>query len=189
MATPERIRRVIDQQCHRVYTLAFYTLGSHQDAEDATQEVLVRYWKHAGRVDAEKVEAWLVRVTTNVCLDLIRKRTTQREAFATEAADTALDAATSGEPDPSAGVQSREAAATLETQLAALAEPYRTLVILREVQGLSYQAISAALEMPLSSVRVYLHRGRRMLANRLSEEEPDSSSRPRKVTTQQGLPA
>ncbi|QDT69471.1 ECF RNA polymerase sigma factor SigE [Planctomycetes bacterium MalM25] len=167
MATPQDIRRVIDQQCHRVYTLAYYTLGSHQDAEDATQEVLTRFWRHAGRVDPERVEGWLVRVTTNVCRDQMRKRSSRREDVATEATEHALTALPSGEPGPPACAESVEAIAEIERELGGLNEPFRSLLILREVQGLSYQAIAAAMEMPLSQVRVYLHRGRRRLAKRL----------------------
>lgn len=59
MATSEDIRRVIDQQCHRVYTLAYYTLGSHQDAEDAAQEVLTRFWRHAiGSIQSGSRAGW-----------------------------------------------------------------------------------------------------------------------------------
>lgn len=183
MATREQIRRTIDAQCHRIYTLAYYTLGSHQDAEDTTQEVLTRYWRHASTVDPERVEGWLVRVTTNVCRDLIRKRRSRREDMATEATEQALDAAPSGEPDPCVVAESSEARTQIEEQLAKLAEPYRSLLILREVQGLSYQAIGAALEMPLSTVRVYLHRGRRKLAERLKPPPETPCPQPQPTPT------
>lgn len=179
MTTSQDIRRVIDQQCHRVYTLAYYTLGSHQDAEDATQEVLTRFWRHATRVDPERVEGWLMRVTTNVCRDQIRRRVSRREDVATEATEHVLGSLPSGEPGPSELAERVETTGEIERELAGLDEPYRSLLILREVQGLSYQAIAGALEMSLSSVRVYLHRGRKRLAKRLApsvERDPKGSS-------------
>ncbi|MEO0530154.1 MAG: sigma-70 family RNA polymerase sigma factor [Planctomycetota bacterium] len=178
MASQQQIRRTIDAECHRVYTLAFYTLGSHQDAEDATQEVLTRYWQHAADVDPDRVQGWLVRVTTNVCRDLLRKRARLREDVATEATELALGAMPSGDPGPTTRVESEEIGTQIEQQLAEMNEPYRSLLILREIQGLSYQAIGAALELPLSTVRVYLHRGRRKLAERLRRFAlPDAEDR------------
>ena len=75
----------------------------------------------------------------------------------------------SGDAGPAAAAEHAEAAARLRGEIARLDEPYRSLVILREVQGLAYQEISEALDLSLAKVRVYLHRGRRMLADRLAE--------------------
>lgn len=168
MATSQAIRRVIDQQRHRVYTLAYYTLGSHADAEDATQETLVRFWRSADRIEPNRVEGWLVRTTTNVCIDLIRKRSRSRESFGTESSEQSLNAARSETPEPAAHAAANESRQQVDQELGALDEPFRSLLILREIQGLAYSQIADALEMPLTQVRVYLHRGRRMLAARLT---------------------
>lgn len=89
----------------------------------------------------------------------------------------------SGEPGPSECAEKVEATAEIERQFAGLNEPYRSLLVLREVQGLSYQAIAAALEMPLSSVRVYLHRGRQRLAKRLDTTAESKPSQPTTACT------
>lgn len=168
MRCSEAVRRVIDEQRHRVFTLAYYSLGAREDAEDVTQEVLIRFWKNADRVDPQRVEAWMVRTTMNACIDFIRKRNGRREAGSSEATDGVLNALASGEDEPVVAAESAEAAAMLRKEIARLDEPYRSLVILREVQGLSYREISDSLQMPSSQVRVYLHRGRRKLADRLA---------------------
>lgn len=164
MATSTTIQRVIDQHADRVFTLACYTLGSRQDAEDVTQEVLLRYWKHADDVDPDRVEGWLVRVTTNACRDLLRRRSRRREVIGGEACDAALGETPSGELTPDATLEASEDTQQMERLLLQLREPYRSVVVLREVQGMSYQEIAEALEMTLANIRVTLHRGRRQLA-------------------------
>lgn len=173
MASSSAIQRVIDQHAGRVFTLACYTLGSRQDAEDVTQEVLLRYWKHADRVDPARVEGWLVRVTTNACRDVMRRHTRRREVVGGEACDVALDEAPGVEPLPEAAVEATERAEQLRALLSQLHEPYRSVVVLREVQGLSYAAIAEALEMTLANVRVTLHRGRRRLAELVARRQAD----------------
>ncbi len=171
MATSTAIQRVIDQHSGRVFTLACYTLGSRQDAEDVTQEVLLRYWRHADRIDPAKVEGWLVRVTTNACRDVMRRHNRRREVVGNEACDVALGGATGDAPQPEASLEATETTEQLERLLLQLREPYRSVVVLREVQGMSYAAIAEALEMTLASVRVTLHRGRRRLAEIVAERK------------------
>ena len=65
------------------------------------------------------------------------------------------------------GVQSRELRDSLELALAAVDEPYRSIVVMREIQDMTYSEIVDAVEMPLNTVKVYLHRGRNMLREAL----------------------
>ena len=68
------------------------------------------------------------------------------------------------------GVESRELREALEQALAEIDEPYRSVLVMREIQQMSYNEIVDALEMPLGTVKVYLHRGRRMLREALGKE-------------------
>ncbi|MEO1496377.1 MAG: RNA polymerase sigma factor [Planctomycetota bacterium] len=175
---PTAVGRLIEQHRRRVYTLAYYTLGSHADAEDATQLTLVRLWRHADRIDPGKAEGWLVRTTRNVCVDLIRQRGRSRETTGSEANQTAIEAAASHDAPPQAHAEAVETRGEIERALAQMPEPHRSLLILREVQGMTYQAIAEALDMPLTSVRVYLHRARRKLAAQLAPLHETSSTEP-----------
>ncbi|MCA9439722.1 MAG: sigma-70 family RNA polymerase sigma factor, partial [Candidatus Omnitrophica bacterium] len=56
-------RKVLEEHKNRVYTEAYYSLGSEMDAEDVTQEAFVRLWKNFSEIDLERVGGWLVRVT------------------------------------------------------------------------------------------------------------------------------
>jgi RNA polymerase sigma-70 factor (ECF subfamily) len=151
----------------RIYTFALYSLRRPEEAEDVTQEVLVKLWQHGGRVDVENVGAWIMRVTRNAVIDAIRRRRTRAAVIADEADyDIASNYAPSN-ADSGDGVESREFREALEAALGNLDEPYRSIVVMREIQELKYTEICEALEMPLNTVKVYLHRGRRALREAL----------------------
>lgn len=145
----------------RIYTFALYSLRQPEEAEDVTQEVLIKLWQHGERVDMENVGAWIMRVTRNAVIDVVRRRRTRTAVIADEADyDIASNyAASPGSADY--GVESREFRDALEEALASLDEPYRSIIVMREIQELKYTEICEALDMPLNTVKVYLHRGRR----------------------------
>src|ERR1700709_2660151 len=64
----------------RGYSFPRYLLSSREEAEDVTQEVLLRLWRHRDGVDEERLGAWLLRVTRNACYDLLRKRRSEAAA-------------------------------------------------------------------------------------------------------------
>lgn len=156
-----------EAQRHQIYTFAFYSLRNREDAEDVTQEVLIRLWKHWQRLDKGGLRAWVIQVTRNLCRDLARQRSRRwREADAEEVPVDALPAA----EDPGADAEAEEFRRRLSAALRQIPEPYRSALILREIQDLKYDEIAVALDRPLNTVKVYLHRGRKMLRRQLSEE-------------------
>ena len=168
-----RMRRAVfdaavDRHSRRVFTLAVYLLGDREEAEDVTQDVLVRLWRKGHQVDPERIGSWLVRVTKNACVDAIRRRGSGIRGV-TDVRHEALPEVPSNIPGPEALAKSSQLGGRILDALEKLSEPHRSVVILREVQGLSYQEIGDALEIPVSSVRVTLHRGRRRLREELEE--------------------
>ena len=168
----ERFQELVDAHRDRVYTLACYLLKDREEAADATQEVLLRLWRNLDRLDAEdgsNLSAWILRVTRNHCFDQMRKAKTQRTAFGTPSGPEPLD----WTPDETPGPERRATSSALATQLsravAALDEPYRSVIVLREIQELKYQEISDTLQMPINTVKVNIHRGRRMLRERMRD--------------------
>ena len=150
----------------KVYTLAVYLLANPEEAEDVTQEVLVRLWRRGRDVAPEKIGPWLVRVTRNACIDSIRRRKGGSQVAVDDGAGLELQEPA---PGPERLANASQLGGRILQALDALSEPGRSVVILREIQGLSYQEIGEALEMPMSSVRVTLHRGRRRLRKELKE--------------------
>ena len=152
---------------HRVYTFAVYFMGNQEEAKDVTQDVLIKLWKHRKRVDEDRLLGWLLRVTRNACVDAIRKRKSYRKVVATDTDNVALAAGDMLLPD--AVTEGRLFQAHLKQALDHLHEPYRSIVILREIQEMKYEEICGALDLPLNTVKVYLHRARKMLRKQLSE--------------------
>ncbi|MFQ6113769.1 MAG: RNA polymerase sigma factor [bacterium] len=165
----QKFKKLVEQYRHKIYTFAYYCLGNREEAEDVTQEVLLRLWKHWQQIDPDLVLAWLIRVTKNVCLDVIRKRRTYRTLIQADKDGIEVAKATSDELDPEIAAEVSDFQRHLEQALRSLSEPYRTVVILREIQDMKYEQISEALDLPLNTVKVYIHRGRRLLRTKMKE--------------------
>ena len=158
------------QYQRRIFSFAHYLLSNREEAEDVTQEVLLRLWRHREGVDEERLGTWLLRVTRNACYDLLRRR----KAAAAHGTEESLDADEAPElPSPDTGPETRAEASDFRRHLLRalqeLREPYKSVVILREVQGLSQKEISQALHIPEVTVRVHLHRARLKLREQLRE--------------------
>jgi RNA polymerase sigma-70 factor (ECF subfamily) len=153
-------RRLADEHGGRIYTLALYLLGRREDAEDVTQEVLVRLWRHRDRIDPARARAWVAQVTRNLVIDVSRQRRMRATVFA-DSADADETMAVSIDPGPDRAVMNGELRSALEAAIAGLDEPYRSILVMREIQDCSYQEIATVMCMPLGTVKVYLHRARR----------------------------
>ncbi len=158
-----------ERHSRRVYTFASYLLGDSSEAEDITQEVLIKLWTRGRDVDSDRLGAWLLTVTRNACTDVLRRRQRSTQIIPIRRESTFPVDPPSSDPSP----ESRAAGAQLGTQivqaLGELAEPARSVIILREIQGLSYREISEILQMQLNTLKVTLHRARRKLRESLKE--------------------
>jgi RNA polymerase sigma-70 factor (ECF subfamily) len=163
-------RDLAEEYGGRVYTFARYSLRQREDAEDVTQEVLVRLWTHHQSIDPGATSAWVMRVARNLVIDVARRRQSRAAVFA-EGADVAEMAAQVPARGAADAAAERSALRTrLEAALAELNEPYRSIVVMREIQGLAYEEIATAMNMPLGTIKVYLHRARRRLRELVQAE-------------------
>ncbi|MEM7480983.1 MAG: RNA polymerase sigma factor [Acidobacteriota bacterium] len=165
---------VFERYQRRIFTLAVYTLANREEAEEVTQDVLVKVWRRGGEVPADGRLAWALRVTRNACIDRIRRRAAAR-SVALDAGGLPEILAAAG-PGPEERARNRVLRRRLVSALGELEEPYRSALILREVQGLSYREVADTLELPLNTVRVHIHRGRRKLRDELREVYADVAS-------------
>lgn len=152
----------------RVFSLAFHVLGDEDEAADVTQDVFIRLWEKRDDVDAERVGAWLTKVTRNAAIDAYRRRKTRRNVYTSDSETVELLPGPTRTPEGSASAgffQER-----LRAALDALSEPHRSIVVLREIQDYQYDEISEALDLPLNTVKVYLHRARKTLRAELGED-------------------
>lgn len=160
-----RFRQWVRAHQDRLYSTAVYLLGRSGEAEEVVQDAFVKLWEHHETLDEAQVLPWLIRVTRNGCLDRLRHRRVQLNYAVANGAD---EAETIIEPDTElANLGLRE---RLREEIAALGEPYGSLVLLRDVEGFSYAEIATALALSPTQVKVYLHRARRRLRHRLEED-------------------
>lgn len=157
----------VEAHKNRVFSLAYYILGRREEAEDILQEVLLRLWRHRKKVETERMAAWLAKVTRNACYDRLRRSISAGRDRVHAVETELLERAAAKEPDPEALATSADFTARLHAELERLEEPYRSVLVLREVEGLKYKEVSEALDLPLNTVRVYLHRGRKRLRGRV----------------------
>ena len=150
-------RQAVDQHKQRVYSLALYSLRAREDAEDVTQEVFIKLWQHWQKVDLDKIGAWLMRVTRNSVIDHIRKRNPEQNQADLDVEIQPAKESEENELDRTSIQQQ------LKLAIAELNEPFRSIIIMRDIQGFSYSDIEQTLEMSESQVKVYLHRARRKL--------------------------
>ena len=159
-------------QCHAdlVYRVALNLLRDPDEAADAAQEALVKVWQGCAGVPEAKLAAWCARVSRNACLDHLRRRKVRPQPFK----DPALaPEKVSTSPLPDDDAEADEFNRHLDVALGQLGEPYRSIVVLREVEGLAYQEVADALDLPLNTMKVYLHRAKRRLRDLLAASAPD----------------
>ncbi|MDJ0654174.1 MAG: sigma-70 family RNA polymerase sigma factor [Xanthomonadales bacterium] len=164
-----RFRRAIRQHQNRLFSLACNMLGSSAEAEDVVQDVLIKLWEHLPDLSADHVRPWLLRVTRNACVDLLRRRRYQ-QAFVAEAVNSGPRAV---ETTPMMELSNSELGSRLKQAIQDLDEPFRSLVILRELEDCSYKEIAEVLELSDQQVRVYLHRARRKLRHALGSNDDE----------------
>jgi RNA polymerase sigma-70 factor (family 1) len=167
----ENLEKVIESNKHHVFAFAYSFLGDRAEAEDVTQEVLVRLWKNHATLDASRVKAWLIRVTRNACLDVTRRQKRHRTLAQRGSHEDANAALALQGKHPESALRLTQVGQQVKAALDELAEPYRSVVQLREIQGMTYDEVSQALEIPLNTVKVHLHRGRRKLREALRERK------------------
>ncbi len=171
--TPPTWEQVVRDHSARVYRLAYRLTGNSHDAEDLTQEVFVRVFRSLSSYTPGTFEGWLHRITTNLFLDMARRK--QRIRFEGLADDAAARLGGS-EPTPAEAFDERHLDDDIQAALKALAPEYRVAVILCDIEGLSYDEIAATLGVKLGTVRSRIHRGRAQLRAALEHRRPRQST-------------
>jgi RNA polymerase sigma-70 factor (ECF subfamily) len=144
----------------RVYRLCLQMLGQPADAEDAAQEVFLKVLDRSGQFEGRAAfSTWLHRLTVNLCLNRL-ERERLRVAVPLSPEEGALAAGQSPWPQAAA----RAAAARVTALLARLPLEHRLVLHLREVEGLAYREIAAALGIPLGTVMSRIARARESLS-------------------------
>ena len=173
-------RREFDQLVERyhkqAYNIAYRMAGNHADAEDLTQEAFIRAFRFFGQYRRElPFDSWLYKIMSNVFIDRLRRRPKVKirsmdQPVTTDEGEAQFDVA-----DPSDGpeeiVLSWEMDSRVQAALENLPEAFRITVIYADIEGLSYEEIAEATKTNIGTVRSRLHRGRRLLRDKLKKFE------------------
>jgi RNA polymerase sigma-70 factor (ECF subfamily) len=154
-----------------IYRYARALLANQADAEDATQEVLLRLWNHLPTINPFNLRAWLLRTTRCYCLDQIRRHS-NRAAPRLMEEEMLEDRPDELAINPSQAADSSFRLEQARQALGRLPESLRSVFVLYEVNGLRYREIAKTLGIPINSVKVYLFRAREKLSNLATQEEP-----------------
>jgi RNA polymerase sigma factor (sigma-70 family) len=169
--TPPTWEEIVSTHSGRVYRLAYRLTGNQHDAEDLTQEVFVRVFRSLSTYTPGTFEGWLHRITTNLFLDMVRRK--QRIRFDALGEDAAERLA-SKEPSPQQIFNDAHFDADVQQALDTLAPEFRAAVVLCDIEGLSYEEIAATLGVKLGTVRSRIHRGRSQLRKALAHRSPEA---------------
>lgn len=159
----------------RVFGVAYRMLGDRAEAEDLAQDVFVTLHGALGSFRGEsKLSTWIYRITRNRCLNRMKFLKRRHVGQLGDIDDPALayacaddETKASGARDPTRKLANDELSALLQTHLLDLPEEQRTLVVLRDLEDLSYEEIVDVTGLPLGTVKSRLHRARAALAKAL----------------------
>lgn len=170
--SPEQIVR---QHAAQVYRLAYRLTGNRQDAEDLAQEVFYRVFRSLANYKDGTFEGWLHRITTNLFLDSVRKKSRVKfdnspEPFVKLSTTNELD-------DPVRSFEHNSLDKDIQAALLQLKPEYRAVIALCDMEGLSYEEIAVTLGVRPGTVRSRIHRGRAKLRELLEHRAPQNLTR------------
>jgi len=156
---------IVDRYAKTIYNLALNFFANREDAEDITQDVFLKVYNNIDKFREEKsFKSWLVRISTNHCIDHWRK--TKRSARRIELSDDLIK--TDHTPEDKA-VKNGDVT-NLRNKISILDPDLRLLLIMRDIQEHSYQEIADTLNLPLGTVKSRINRARVKLAKTFMDE-------------------
>ncbi len=174
-------REIVHRFERPVFSLIYRMVRDRELAEDLSQEAFVRTLNNLRRYDpAYKFSSWLFKIAYNLTIDHLRKK--DLEVVSIQGAPDAVtgdrQAATaitlpSSDERPDELLEARALGSEIETAIDRLRPDYRTAILLRHVEGHSYEEIATIMDVPLGTVKTYIHRARNELKEALAHlKEP-----------------
>jgi RNA polymerase sigma factor (sigma-70 family) len=162
--SPDEFRDKIIPVGRKLYTFAFRFLNSREESEDVAQEVMMRLWERREElIKYNSTEALAMTITRNICLDRLRHR--KHETYEEECESALM---ISGD-EPSEKIENTEASEMIRMIISKLKEPYKSAIILRDIEGLTYEESSGITGLTINALRVNLSRARKMVRNEMTK--------------------
>mgnify|MGYP000731621043 CR=1 FL=1 len=165
----EAFERLVRTYENKIYHLALRMCGSSEEASDIAQEAFLAAWRGLPSFRGEaNFATWLYRLTSNAAIDYLRRQKKERGDMSLDDEDLGLDAVDTG-PGPQDAAERTEVRTAVAAGLQQLSEGHRQVLVLREIQGLSYEEIADVLEVDLGTVKSRISRARTALRKILLE--------------------
>ncbi len=169
---------VVNAYGRRLYNLSYRYVNRREEAEDLTQEIMVRVYRNLGsyRPEAGSFENWLLRVGRNLIIDHYRRNRRFAGAGGTEELE-AMNLSDTRSPSPQQAAERAEDARFVRAGLESLSPELREAVILRDLEGMEYREIAGLLGVPEGTVKSRINRGRIELARLLQKRRAPAEDR------------
>ncbi len=166
--------QLVEANQNKIYSLAYRMAGNPEDAADLAQEAFLRAWRTLPSFQGDSsFSTWLYRLTSNLCIDFLRKEKRRKTAATVTSLDDEESAAPTDVPDhrfnPEEELERKELRHAVGQALLKLSDEHRQVLILRELDGLSYAEIAERLELGEGTVKSRIARARLSLRNILLE--------------------
>ncbi len=172
----EAFEMLMEKYQKKVFNIALRLLGNHDDANEVTQEVFIRIFKSMGSFKGEsQISTWIYRIATNACLDELRKRKNKwimslDEEYHKENGDYIIQVE-DDKPTPDVILEQKTLKSAVNNAIDKLSEKYKLIIVLRDIQGFSYEEISEIVKTPVGTVKSRINRARLQLKEILLKEK------------------
>ena len=168
-------RELVHRYERPVFSLVYRMVRDRELAEDLTQDTFVKVLSHIDKYRPEfKFSSWLFKIANNVAIDQLRRRQLDTismdgspHAASAEAVEASSFDVAVAQESALDELEARELGSAIERAIASLRPEYRSCIMLRHVEGRSYEEIAATLDLPLGTVKTYIHRARHELRKAL----------------------
>ena len=171
----ESFELLISSYDKRAYNIAYRVMGNEEDAKDMAQEALLRVFKSIKDFKGQSsFSTWLYRIVTNVCLDELRRRKNEKyvsmdSTIQTDSGELHMELCSDKET-PEIVYERVEQRELIKRAISELNEDYKSVIVLRDIQGFSYEEISNMLDCSLGTVKSRINRARNMLREKLKSD-------------------
>ena len=166
---PSAFNRLMAQHENRMYAVALRMCANREDAQDCLQEAMLRVYRAIGSFKGQSTfSTWVYRITMNTCLDELRRKKNRQNTSLDNLVDMGWSP-TDGGAGPEKQALMREMREKMHGAIHELPDDMRAAVVLRDIQGFSYDEIAQMLEINVGTIKSRISRGREKLREKLKE--------------------
>jgi RNA polymerase sigma-70 factor (ECF subfamily) len=164
--------QLISRYERNAFAMALRYLGNYDDASDVTQEALIKVYKNISKFRFEaSFTTWLYRIVINTAKDFLKKKNREKVVSIDETQKEFKDE--NKDQNPQEHTERQEVKSEVHRALDKISENYRMVIVLKDIQGFTYDQISEMLEIPIGTVRSRISRGRVELKKEILRANPD----------------